>query len=183
MSEKLTSIETRIATVAVMPNWNSIRPVTLDRNDTGRNTITSESVVASTARPISRVPAIAACNGVHALFFDAAKDVFEHDDRVVDHHAHHQHQGQHRDVVQREVEQLHDRERGDDRRGNRHRRDERRAPRPHEEQHGDAGQNAADDQVPSNLVQGRQDVARLVLNHGHFDIGGQQRLRTAAGGS
>ena len=106
VSEKLTSIEIRIATVAVMPN--SIQhagPVTLDRNDTGRNTITSDSVVASTARPISRVPSIGGLDGRQALFFDHAEHVFQHDDRVVDHHAHHQHQGQHRDVVQREVEQ------------------------------------------------------------------------------
>jgi hypothetical protein len=37
--------------------------VTLPRNETGRNTITSDSVVASTARPISRVPSIAASRG------------------------------------------------------------------------------------------------------------------------
>ena len=42
VSEKLTSIEIITATLAVMPNSNSSRPVTLDRNDTGRNTITSE---------------------------------------------------------------------------------------------------------------------------------------------
>ena len=80
-----------------------MRPVTLDRNDTGRNTITSESVVASTARPISRVPSIGRLHRAHALFFDAVEDVLQHDDGVVDHHADHQHQGQHRDVVEREV--------------------------------------------------------------------------------
>ncbi len=56
VSEKLTSIEIITATLAVMPNSNSSRPVTLERNDTGKNTITSDSVVASTARPISCVP-------------------------------------------------------------------------------------------------------------------------------
>ena len=40
-----------------------IRPVTLDKNDTGKNTITSEMVVASTAGPISRVPSIDAWTG------------------------------------------------------------------------------------------------------------------------
>ena len=39
------------------------RPVTLDRNETGRKTMTSDSVVESTAGPISRVPAIDACIG------------------------------------------------------------------------------------------------------------------------
>jgi len=61
--EKLTSIDTRIATVAVTPNCKSMRPATLERNDTGRNTITSERVVTSTARPISLVPTTAACMG------------------------------------------------------------------------------------------------------------------------
>ena len=55
---KLTSIDTRIATVAVMPNSNSMRPVTLDRKETGKKTITSDNVVANTAGPISRVPSI-----------------------------------------------------------------------------------------------------------------------------
>ena len=63
VSEKLTSIEINTATLAVMPNSNSNRPVTLERNETGRKTITSESVVASTASPISRVPSMAAALG------------------------------------------------------------------------------------------------------------------------
>ena len=61
--EKLTIIETRTATVAVRPNSNSILPATLEMNDTGRKTITSDRVMASTARPISLVPMIAACIG------------------------------------------------------------------------------------------------------------------------
>ena len=36
VSEKLTSIEIITATLAVMPNSYSSRPVTLDRNDTGQ---------------------------------------------------------------------------------------------------------------------------------------------------
>ena len=63
MSEKLTSIEIITATVDVMPNSYNRRPVTLERNDTGKKTITSEIVVASTARPISCVPTTAACFG------------------------------------------------------------------------------------------------------------------------
>ena len=63
VSEKLTIIDTRIATVAVSPNSNSIRPATLEMNETGRKTITSEKVMASTARPISLVPMMAACMG------------------------------------------------------------------------------------------------------------------------
>ena len=60
---KLTNMDMRMATVAVTPNSKSIRPVTLDRNETGKKTITKEMVVAKTASPISRVPSMAACLG------------------------------------------------------------------------------------------------------------------------
>ena len=58
VNEKLITMETNIATVAVTPNSKSIRPVTLDRNETGKKTITKEMVVARTANPISLVPSI-----------------------------------------------------------------------------------------------------------------------------
>jgi hypothetical protein len=54
---------TRIATAAVMPNWYRNRPEMLDMNDTGTNTTTRLSVVASTASPISAVAARAASIG------------------------------------------------------------------------------------------------------------------------
>ena len=66
---KLTSNETRIATVAVKPKLYRNRPETLDMNDTGRNTTTRLSVVAITARPMSFVAATAACIG--AIFFSS----------------------------------------------------------------------------------------------------------------
>ena len=51
----------------------------------------------------------AASIGRHVLLFHEAEDVFEHDDRVVDHDADHQHQRQHRDLVQREAHRVHQR--------------------------------------------------------------------------
>ena len=50
----------RIAAAEVRPNDDMKRPTIPPMNPTGRKTASNESVVASTARPISRVPSIAA---------------------------------------------------------------------------------------------------------------------------
>ena len=55
--------ETAIAAADVSPNDDMNRPTMPVINPTGMNTASSESVVAKTARPISRVPSIAARNG------------------------------------------------------------------------------------------------------------------------
>ena len=85
-----TSSETAIANAAVNPNDDMKRPTMPPMKPTGTNTAISDSVVAITARPISFVPSMAASNGAHALLFDEAIDVLEHDDRVVDDDADHQ---------------------------------------------------------------------------------------------
>ena len=59
--------------------------------DTGTNTAISTSVVAMTAKPISREPLIEASTGGSPRL-DAPHDVLEHDDGVVDHQA----DGEHR---------------------------------------------------------------------------------------
>ena len=64
MSEKETSSETTIANAIVRPKQFMKRPTMPPMNATGRNTATSESVVARTARPISFVASIAAWNGL-----------------------------------------------------------------------------------------------------------------------
>ena len=64
----------------------------------------------------------------HALLVDAAVDVLEHDDGVVDDDAHRQRQPQQRHRIQREVHDPHQGERGDDRGGDGDRADEHRAP-------------------------------------------------------
>src|SRR5207253_8506916 len=63
VSVKDTSSETAIANEDVNPNDDMKRPTMPAMNPTGRNTASNESVVAVTAKPISRVPARAACNG------------------------------------------------------------------------------------------------------------------------
>ena len=100
----------------------------------------------------------------HLLLFDEAEDVLEHDDRVVDDDADHQHQREHRHAVEREVERRHHAERRDDRRRNRDAGDDRRAPVAHEREHDQAGENAAEHEVQVDLVQRRVDVARLVAD-------------------
>lgn len=58
-----TSSETPTANAAVRPNDASTRPTMPPMKATGTNTAISESVVASTAKPISFVPLIAASKG------------------------------------------------------------------------------------------------------------------------
>ena len=84
-------------------------------NATGRNTAISDSVVASTGRPISRVAEHRRRERLHALLLDEAEDVLEHDDRVVDHDADREREREQRDHVEREALQPHQRERADDR--------------------------------------------------------------------
>ena len=60
VSVKLTSSDTMIANAIVRPKLFMNRPTMPPMNPTGTNMATSDSVVASTARPISCVPSIAA---------------------------------------------------------------------------------------------------------------------------
>ncbi len=58
-----TSRDTAIANDAVKPNDDMKRPTIPPMKPIGRKTAMREKVVAMTARPISRVPSIAARNG------------------------------------------------------------------------------------------------------------------------
>ena len=115
VSVKLTNMLTMIVAAMVMPNDLRNRPTMPSIMAIGRNTATSESVMAITARPISPVAAIAASKGEYLLLFDEAEDVFHHHDRVVDHDAHRKRQRQQRDAVEREAHVIDDGEGGDDR--------------------------------------------------------------------
>ena len=76
---------------------------------TGTKITTSDSVVAMTARPISARRVGRRLLRRDALFLDEPEDVLEHDDRIVDDDAGGQRQRQHRHVVQREADHLHER--------------------------------------------------------------------------
>ena len=60
---KDTSSDTAIANAAVNPNDDMNRPTMPPMNPMGRNTASSDMVVAITARPISFVPSTAAWKG------------------------------------------------------------------------------------------------------------------------
>ena len=124
VSVKLTSSDTMIANAIVSPKLYMKRPTMPPMNATGRKTATSDSVVASTARPISRVASTAAWNGSIVLLLDEPVDVLEHDDRVVDHDADRQRQREQRDRVEREAHEPDQAEGRDDRRRDRDRGDD-----------------------------------------------------------
>jgi hypothetical protein len=84
-------------------------------------------VVASTARPISLVPASAA-SWADLAHLHVAHDVLAHDDGVVDQQAHAQAHRHQRDHVDREAEQVHEQEGADQRDRQRQPGDDGRAP-------------------------------------------------------
>ena len=113
--------------------------------------------------------------GPHLLFFDVAEDVFQNHDGVIDNDADHQHQRQHRDAVQGEVQCPHHAERSDYGCRDGDAGNQRRAPATHEKHHYQTGEDAAEDEVQVDLVQRRVDVTRLVADDFELDICGQLR--------
>ncbi len=75
VSEKLTMSDTRIANAIVRPKLFRKRPTMPLMKATGRNTAMRDSVVASTARPMSRVASAAATNGF-CLFSSMKRTMF-----------------------------------------------------------------------------------------------------------
>src|SRR5712672_4175107 len=65
---------------------------------------------------------------VLALLFHEPKNIFQNDDGVIDHNSDRKRQRQQRHVIQRKIHTAHQRERRNDRRRNRHRRDQDRPP-------------------------------------------------------
>ena len=72
VSVKETSSETAMANAEVKPNELMNRPTMPPMKPTGRNTASSESVVAITARPISLVPLDGRLERRHVLLFDVS---------------------------------------------------------------------------------------------------------------
>ena len=98
-----TNSEVSVATVTTRPNSRRNRPTEPGKNEIGKNTTTSTSVITIAATPISR--AAADRRGLLGLLAAAAVafDVLEHDDRVVDQDADDQRHRQQRHHVDREV--------------------------------------------------------------------------------
>ena len=91
----------------VTANSRKTRPTTPPISSTGMNTATSEKVIERMVKAISFEPLIAASNGFMPVL-DMARNVLEHDDRVVDDEADRKRDRQQRDVVDRIAEQKHE---------------------------------------------------------------------------
>ena len=170
VSVKETSSETAMAKAEVNPKELMKRPTMPPMKPTGRKTASSDRVVAMTARPISLVPWIGRLEGRHVLLFDVAVDILQHDDGVVDHDADHQGQRQHGDLVEREAHGGHQREGGNDRRGNGDGGDQRGADVGEEEEDDDGGEEAALDEVALDVIDRGFDEDRLIADHLGLDV-------------
>ena len=104
-------------------------------------------------------------HAVQSLFLHEAENIFEDDDRVINDDPDRQRQRQQRHVVQGEVHPAHQGEAGNDRGGNRNRRDQHRPPVADENPNHHTRQNAAQDQVLQKRVHGGADEIRNVVNH------------------
>ena len=103
VSVKLTSSDTMIANAIVRPKLFMNRPTMPPMKATGTKIVTSDSVVASTARPISLRAVDRGLELILVLLLDEAVDVLQHDDRVVDDDADRERQREHRHHVEREA--------------------------------------------------------------------------------
>src|SRR5580698_2102912 len=114
---------------------------------------------------------------VFAFFFHEADDIFEDDDGVVDDDAYGEGERQQCHVVERKIHAAHEREGSDDAGGNGYGGDQDGAPVAHEEKDDGAGENAAEDQVFEERVDGRFDEVGDVVNdkelHAGRELGAQ----------
>jgi type IV secretory pathway VirB10-like protein len=101
-----TKSEVSVATVTTSPNSRKNRPTEPGRNEIGKNTTTSTSVMTIAATPISAPALIAAVLGTSPPR-EVALDVLEDDDRIVDEDSDDQRHREQRDRVEREVRELH----------------------------------------------------------------------------
>ena len=111
----------------------------------------------------------------HALFLDKAKDVFEHDDGVVDDDTDHQREAEHRDRIERIAHRVHQRKGRDDRGRDGEAGDERRPEAPQKQENDDGREYRADDQMLLDSVERVFDKDRVVADDAHLKSG-RQRL-------
>ncbi len=108
---------------------------------------------------------------LHARFahLEMAHDVLEHHDRVVDHEADGERERHQRQVVEAVVQQVHHRERADDRHRQRETRDDRRRPIPEEQEDDEHDQQERELERERHVVDRRLNGRRPVVQRGHFD--------------
>ncbi len=144
--ESATKPDTSTAAETVKANSVNSCPVRPVMNTSGVNTAASVMVMAMTAKPISLLPCNAALVGRHALL-DVAVDVLQHDDCIVDHEAHGEHDPEHRQHVDREAQHVDEEKRADQRYGNGDRRNQRGAQAPEEQENHQHHQDQASTSV------------------------------------
>src|SRR5262249_43920547 len=105
-SVRETSAETAIEAVTVSANSRNMRPMMPPMRKSGMNTATSDRLIESTVKPISREPASAALEG-RSPILDVTIDVFHHHDGFVDDESHGDGERHHRQIVEAEVERIH----------------------------------------------------------------------------
>ena len=145
-----------------MPNSLKSRPVEPLRNASGVKTATSEIVVAMTAKAISAGAVLRRGLRVFLQLLLVPVRVLQHDDGVVHHDADGQREREQGEVVDREPEEVHDREGRDDRRGDREAGDDRRPQVPQEEEDDHHDQAGREDQRLFGLLDGALDEDGLV---------------------
>lgn len=107
-------------------------------------------------------------NGFHAPLY-MAHDVFQHDDRVVHHKAGGDRQSHEREIVQRKVGQIHDRECPDKRDGDGNGRNRCRPPVPQEQENDQNDERDGNDQRGFNFPQRTADRRRPVHDEVQVD--------------
>src|SRR5205085_9611340 len=115
----------------------------------------------------------------HTFFLDEVEDVFQNDDGVIDDDADAQHQRQHGDVVERQVEVEHQRIGRDDRRRDGDARDQRRAEVADEDQYDQRRKQRPQNQVLLNRFERTLDEDRLIAHHLDAEVRRQAALNLA----
>ena len=105
-----------------------------------------------------------------------ARDIFEHDDRIVDDHAGRERKAAERHHIERQMQLAHEEERCDQRHRQRERNDER-APRVAEEEENDQDrEHAAEQRIELHFAERVLDEDRLILDRGQLRAFGQRIL-------
>jgi hypothetical protein len=135
----------------------------------GTKTASVVSVEARIAPQTSLLPIVGRLAAGVALL-DAPVDVLEHDDRVVDDHAHREGESRERDDVERPPRPSRTRNVPMTETGNTGRDDDRGPAVPQEQQQDENGQTAADEQVRRHEIARGEDVVRLVVDDLQLDV-------------
>src|SRR6266851_5296123 len=116
-------------------------------------------------------------NAVSSLLFHESKNIFEDNDGVVDDDANGQRQSEKRYVVQGKVHAAHQRERGDDGSGDGHGGNENGAPVSNEQPHDQAREDAAENQVFDERMDGSLDEIGNVVDYLELHAGWHLRAQ------